>query len=561
MYRKKIFLAAIVVILFLMMNIDLWQVRNSPEVFRDPDEAWYGLVIKHISTDGCSGVPVSYNFQDRINFHSCQFLAGLDQVFHTGDIVTETVFIKLITRSTLILALGFFSWLLLENWFLGAVLGLVLFLDDGIYVFKPVALTLLKLWQGNLDDFSRLNRFISPMQYQVPLLIWTLLFCYWLLSKVNKSNRTDAALFISTLVLGGVIATTPFYAWASYFIVVFWMFVFAWPLLPKMRLKLALSSFGVTVLSSLVLSFSKTKIPFVNDVLTRSGFFNHQWSPLFLVDKGLIFGLFLLAIGIYLISKRKLLSLLVPVSFYILVNINLFTGKEFQNFHFRDYLGPLWFISLIFMSYILVPKKRYLIYGILLILTGIGLIQHLRSQLNRPSFMKAEIARADYLNVISFFKEQPEASVYCGDFYQILPLVTSAKCSWHHLLMTYPLSNPELLLQSMAQWKLSGLSDNKVQEWISVDASFTRSLGVWSHGVRDEWIQGKSEIEQYSVKNLQENIIPKWMKEYGQFTVPMAIKELGPVQFLILPKKFADKNPTFEAAAVFSEYGIYTIKK
>ncbi len=561
MYRKKIFLSTIVVLIFLLLNIDLWQVGNSPEVFRDPDEAWYGIVIKHISTDGCQGVPVSYNFQDRINFHSCQFLAGLDQIFPFSNVVTQSLVIKFLTRTAVISVLGIFSWLLLGDLIIGALLGLVLFLDDGIYVFKPAAISFLKLWQGQLDDFSRLNRFISPMQYQLPLLVWTLLFCYWLFSKTRKPWQADAILFISTIFWGGIVVLTPFYAWASYFITVFWMLIFGWFKIPKIRRGLALGSFSITVLFSFALSLSKTTIPYVNEVFPRSGFFNHQWSPLFLMDKGLIFGMFLLGIGIYQISRRKLLSIFVPISFYMLVNINLLTGKEFQNFHFRDYLGPLWFTSLIFIIYFLRPTKKYLIYGILIFLSSVGLMQHLRSQLGRPSFMRAEMARVDSSEIISFFKGQSRAQVYCGDFYQILPLMTSAKCSWHHLLMTYPLSNQELLHQSMSQWRLSGLSDNKVEEWISVDASLTRSLGVWSHGVLNEWIDGKSETEMYSCKNLLENIIPKWMAEYKRFTVPMAIKELRDVEFFVLPIKFANENTNFEAQAIFSEYGIYKIKK
>ncbi len=549
------------VIIFLMLNIDLWQVRNSPEVFRDPDEAWYGIVMKHISTDGCSGVPVSYNFQDRMNFHSCQFLSGLGQVFPGDSVVTESVIIKFVTRAGLIIILGVFSGLLLKDWLLGAFLGLVLFLDDGIYVFKPAVMTVIKLWQGSLDDFSRLNRFISPMQYQVPLLMWTMLFCYWLLSKTKNSATADALLFTATIILGGVVVMTPFYAWASYFIAVFWMFVFAWAKLPTLRRGLALGSFFVTVILSIGLSFSKTNIPFGTEVLVRSGFFNKQWSPLFLMDKGLILGMSLLGICLFQATKHKWLSIFIPVSYYMLVNINIFTGKEFQNFHFRDYLGPLWFISIVFLGYFLRPQKKYLVYCALVFCSGLGLIQHLRSQLGRPSFLKAEMARLDYVEVISFFKDKPSAHVYCADFYQVLPLVSSVKCSWHHLLMTYPLSNQELLLQSMAQWRLSGRSEEAIKEWISVDAVATRSLGVWSHGVLNEWIQGEKETEMYSSKNLNENIIPKWMKEYQKFTVSMATKELGSVEFLILPNKFAQRNPIFEAAAVFSEFGIYKLKE
>ena len=349
MYRKKIFFSLFVLLVFVFLNIDLWQGYGTTQVFRDPDEAWYGIVIKSVSTDGCSGVPISYQFKDRINFHSCQFMTAINYILPIKNIITQTETLKFLSRLILILAFGVFSFLVFKDAILGLLLGLCLFLDGGIYVFKPGFVTIQNLLNGHLDDFIRSNRFMSPMQYQVPLLIWTLIYAYWLFSLKGDQRRKDTVFFITTLGLGVLIALTPFYAWATYLLTTFWFLAFSWSRCSRTRWYLAFTSFVATAILSLVISFSKTQIPFVQDVLVRSGFFNDQWRPLFMLDKGLILGMLILSFLILKLSGEKILSFLVPISFYLFVNINIFTGKEYQNFHFKDYLGPMWFISLVFL--------------------------------------------------------------------------------------------------------------------------------------------------------------------------------------------------------------------
>ncbi len=561
MYRKKIFFSLFVLLVFVFLNIDLWQGYGTTQVFRDPDEAWYGIVLKSVASEGCAGVPISYQFKDRFNFHSCQFMRVINSTLPIKNIITQTVTLKFISRFILILAFGFFYFLVFKDAILGLLLGLCLFLDGGIYVFKPGIITIQNLLTGHLDEFIRTNRYMSPMQYQVPLLLWTMIYVNWLFLIQGDRRRIDIVLFITTLGLGVLIAITPFYAWSTYLLTTFWFLVFSWSRCSRARWYLAFTSFVVTAILSLLISFSKTQIPFVQDVLVRSGFFNDQWSPLFMLDKGLILGMLILSFLIYKLSKKRILSFLVPVSFYLFVNINVFTGKEYQNFHFKDYLGPMWFISLIFMATLLFKNKKNIIYGLLIFLSSLGLFQHVISQTGRQSVIFEEESRIETQKILTFFKVHPKQKVYCSEFYQTLPLMTDVKCSWHHLLMTYPLSNEEVLDQSMAQWRLSGRSEEQVKEWISMDASPARSLGVWSHGILPAWSNTSLGAELYSVKNLQEHIIPLWMATYKLFDVDQAIKKIGNADFYILPLSFANQQSQFEAVATFSNFGIYKIKK
>ena len=266
MYIKNIFWSVFLILTFVLLNVDLWQAKATPQIFRDPDEAWYGIVMKHVATDACQGVPISYNFQDRVNFHSCHFFLTIQSILPGDNIFLKVIFLKILSRFFVIGGLAIFSWFLLQDFILGALLGFTLFLDDGIYVFKPGLITAQHLMAGSLDDFTRMNRLISPMQYQVPLILWTLLIAVWIFSKRKFSKKINLIGYFCTFLTSLFVVLTP-YAWVSYFLAAFWMLIFGWKTTERRRWWITTSVFLCTVCVTFLLALSKVKIPFSEEVL------------------------------------------------------------------------------------------------------------------------------------------------------------------------------------------------------------------------------------------------------------------------------------------------------
>lgn len=557
---KKTIGMLFLILTFVLINVDVWKGRSSSNIFRDPDEAWYGIVLKYVQSNGCESIPVTYHFQDRPNFHSCQFLKYMGVLLPSENIFTQVAVIKVVSRIFILSAIILFFHWVVGSWWLGTLVGLSLMLDGGLFVFKPAVSSLHKIFTGHLDDFTRLNRLISPQQYHVPLLFWILNLSVWCFSYLRKnlSQRQHLGFATVAVLLSYPVALTPFYVWMPYFLAAFWLVVFTGIQKSQRSWSLLAGFSALTVLMALLVAVSKFGVVNIKETLPRSGFFSEQWQALFHNDKGLIFALVLLGFLTYRQTRLIWFSVLLALSFYALMNLNLLTGREYQNFHFKDYLPVLWWVSVIAMLAVQYQSKRKFLTGFLSLLIAIGLVQHLRSQLLRPSFAEAEYKKADLLQIIQYANERPENSkVYCGEFYQILPLETKVRCSWHHLLMTYPLSNKELLDHSLANFKLLKAERHEIEKTISMDARPSRPLSVWSFGVRPEWVNGDSEVFMYSVENLKTKIVPLWMKEFDQISETESARLINADYYIL--KNPVDPN-IWKAEALFSQYGVYTRK-
>ena len=561
---KKAFALLLLVSTFVLVNADVIFAGRTLAVFRDHDEAWYGIVAERLQTLSCTGVPVTYLFADRPNFHSCEFLKTVSTAAPGSDIISKTIWMKVLTRAV---TLGLFALLgaaLLSSAPLGYLIGLVYFVDDGIPILKPLIWPLKSLLKGELDSFTRASRFISPMQYAPVLFAFTFVYLIWIqrlfLGRTTKRPRENLIFFGLAVVAGAAVAFTPFYAWVVHlFFVGSLLAVFTFKRPPR-ELMLPWLGWFLTFAYSLYRGIRASDIPFKSETLVRSGFFDQQFTPLFVGDKSLI-----LALMAFIVLYWKWLrgyAVLLAIGCYLFVNINVFTGREYQNFHFRDYLGILILLTLFWGSWVRFEKRRVILSGALIISFGLGATQYIRSQLQMPSQLASELSLPDLSLITSFFKAKPPGTrVVCGAFYEALPLTTPAVCSMHHLLMTYPLSNVELMNMHMANFRIQGFSNERVRAHISLDALPTRSLGVWSYGVNSEWTRGKSQTEMYGVENLNSKIIPLWMNEYQNFDQAKARSVLQDAEFMVLENSSADSIITsLTLVKKYSVYGIYTWK-
>ena len=564
---KKIFISLLLVSTFVLINFDVIWAGASPTVFRDNDEAWYGIIAQRLRTQDCTGVPVTFAYPDRPNFHSCELLRIIGRTVPGESIITKTIWLKVGTRAVTLALLALLGYVLFSSALLGYLIGLVYFVDDGIPYLKPLVFPLKNLVTGELDAFTRSNRLISPMQYTPILFAFSILFVIWLRKIVIASSDSEKFqlrdhwfLFLLSLPATVLVSLTPFYAWVTHLYFVGAILLYS---SIRFRSKLMLLPW-LSLISTLALcvyqGVAKTRIPFREETLVRSGFFDQQFTPLFVGDKAL-----LLSLAIFIILYWKLLrhySILFAVGMFTLVNINILTGREYQNFHFRDTFGILIFLVLFWGAWQRFTNHRRALILALTVSFILGTTQYVRSQVLKPSELVKPLSQADASQIIEFFKQvEPRSPVMCGPFYEILPLTSNVVCSWHHLLMTYPLSNHELMEFHQAHFKVQGFSEQRVLEMFSLDASPSRSLGVWSYGVNSEWIDGLPQTQVYSVSNLQEKIIPLWIEDYKKYDVANAKKLLINAQYLILDNKSADEiGELVVPIKKFTVYGVYRWK-
>lgn len=556
----------LVALTFVVINLDVFLAGNSVAVFRDADEAWYGIVAKRLQTTDCTGVPVTFAFADRPNFHSCAFLKAATAIAPGTAIVSKVSWLKVGTRFITLLLLTVVGHLFFRSLVFGYLVGLVYFVDDGIPVLKPIFWPLKSLLTGELDGFTRSSRLISPMQYAPVLMTFAVLLVIWLrmitLNEVRAKGRRgqNFFFFFATLAAATTVSFTPFYAWISYLYFAGAVLLFLTIKNPSRLMFLPWIAWLYAFTLGLFQGLSKSVFEFSDETLVRSGFFDQQFTPLFLNDKGLLFSL---AVFVMLFWKwMRGYAVLFAIGCYLLVNINILTGREYQNFHFRDYLGFLIFQIILWGAWTRFEKTRKPIVCALVISFSLGTAQFVRSQVSKPSGLTPDLAQADLPAIVKFFNRiEGRPNVMCGTFYQVMPLMTDVVCSWHHLLMTYPLSNPELMEFHQAHFRLQGMSDDEVLRFISRDASPNRSLGVWSYGVHGDWIKGTPQIEMYSVRNLSEKIIPLWLDTFRSVNLAKAHSVLKDAEYIILHKGVAaDMAATVVPVEVYSVFGIYQWK-
>ncbi len=563
---KKVATGLLVALTFVVINFDVFLAGNSVAVFRDADEAWYGIVAKRLQTTDCTGVPVTFAFTDRPNFHSCDFLKATTAIAPGTSIISKVSWLKVGTRLMTLLLLAVVGHLFFGSAGFGYLIGLVYFVDDGIPVLKPVFWPLKSLLTGELDSFTRTSRLISPMQYAPVLMTFAVLLVIWL--RMIASNEVPSErrrsqnvfFFVATLAAATMVSFTPFYAWISYLYVTGAILLFLTLKNPSRLIVLPWIVWLYAFSLGLFQGLSKSVFEFSRETLVRSGFFDQQFTPLFLADKGLLFSL---AVFIILFWKwMRGYAVLFAFGCYLLVNINILTGREYQNFHFRDYLGFLIFQIILWGAWTRFGKIRKPIVCALVLSFSLGTAQFVRSQVSKPSGLTPDLAQADLQEIVQFFKRiEGRPNVMCGTFYQVMPLMTDVVCSWHHLLMTYPLSNSELMEFHQAHFRLQGMSDDEVLRVISRDASPNRSLGVWSYGVNNDWIKGIPQIEMYSVRNLSEKIIPLWLETFRSFNNVKAQSVLKDAKYIILNKEVAaGMAATVVPLEVYSVFGIYKWK-
>ncbi len=563
---KKVATGLLVALTFVVINLDVFLSRNSVAVFRDADEAWYGIVAKRLQTTDCIGVPVTFAFADRPNFHSCHFLQAATAISPGATIVSKVAWLKVGTRLATVLLLAVVGHLFFGSAVFGYLVGLVYFVDDGIPVLKPIFWPLKSLLTEELDGFTRSGRLISPMQYAPVLMTFAVLMVIWLrmitLNEVPAKRRRNQNIFffVATLAAATTVSFTPFYAWISYLYFTGAILLFLTLKNPSRFMFLPWIVWLYAFTLGLFQGLSKSVFEFSSETLVRSGFFDQQFTPLFLNDKGLLFSL---AVFIVLFWKwMRGYAVFFAFGCYLLVNINILTGREYQNFHFRDYLGFLIFQIILWGAWTRFEKIRKLIVCALVLSFSLGTVQFIRSQVSKPSGLTPDLAQADLRRLVEFFNQvEGRPHVICGSFYQVLPLMTDVVCSWHHLLMTYPLSNHELMEFHQAHFRLQGMTDDEVLSFVSRDASPNRSLGVWSYGVHNDWIKGTPQIEMYSVRNLSEKIIPLWLETFRSFDNLKAQSVLKDARYIILNKGVAaDMAATVVPVEVFSVFGIYRWK-
>ena len=559
---KKIFISILLVSTFVLINFDVIWAGPTLHVFREPDEAWYAIVAKNLETNDCSGIPVTFLYQDRPNFHSCELLKVITRLTPGKNMITKVTVLKVSTRAITLMLLALLGFVFFESALLGYLLGLVYFVDDGVAFLKPIFLPLKNLTTGHLDSFTRASRLISPMQYAPILFAFTFFMVIWLraIAQSPTLSRRQHLIFATTvIVFASMIPFTPFYAWICHLYFT-GACLFYLTLRFDRKLVLPWIVWSFAFISCIALSVSKIQIPFRQETLVRSGFFDEQFAPLFIFDKSLL--LFLTAFIIVFWKSIRWWTVAFALGLFALVNINVITGREYQNLHFRDYYGILLFLLLVWGAWIRFANFRLFILGTLLVSFVAGSIQYLKSQIDKPAQIAADLNTPDLPELILFFQQRGPAKVVCGQFYEILPLVTEISCSWHHLLMTYPLSNQELLEFTEAHFRLQGYSSEQARSRLFLDALPNRSLGVWSFGVKNEWIEDVSQVDMYGTPNLLNKIIPLWIEDYKLYDVAKAKKLLSTAQYLILDNNLTDEmNEAVILVKKFSVYGVYRWKE
>lgn len=585
------------------LQFDFLFMKSKFEVFQNSDESWYGIVLNRLEASDCdhSGVPVTFLYPDRPHLYSCHFLETLNAISPFRETFLKTLTLKILARVlTLALFCGI-SILLLgvtEGFYPGLLLGAWYFLDPGIHEFKPSFLLIEHLINREYEPFSHVSRYVSPLHYLLP----GLLALFGILYILRKSERKRAIIPLSSelnhpsnfsrsllkeikteisfirsqgllffLVRLGVCFTlfgslywlslTPFYTWLPFLFLFSCIFLYSLyfrPNLVSVKITFSILFLIICIILQLKTTFD---FPYKEEVLLRSGFFSHYFGPVFAFHKSLIFfSIILIWVSYVMFNRRIIPALWVGIGLYALVNANLFTGLEYQNFHFKDYLGPMvWaFICLFIYS----QKKSYRntlnVFCVFMILIGAGF----------RILSLTHVGTFDWTGVQSL-KDNPDIlaisqstlahqKVFCNQWEQVLPAFTQVRCFHHHLLNHYPLSNEELMENSIVHLKLLSYSFSDTEKFLKQLADAKGSVTMWDIGLRSEWIQHIPENDLYGKAENRRWIAQKWLEEFGNYSQERLVHQIRAMDALILKKSVANQfEGILKPLSEFKDYGVY----
>ena len=561
-FRRVIF-TVLFALAAVLLQADLILAPTPLQVFRNTDENWYGIVMNRLETMSCEqGIPVTFLFPERKGFHTCEYFKVLNSISPFHDPIHKVIFLKSLARVLTLAAYCGLTFMVLGSALPGILLGLWHFLDPGLESFKPLVTLISQTASGTPPLFTQSARLISPLHYLLPG--FALILCFiWLIRNQNRrhENRKSTRWKITALslpVFFWLLAMTPFYSWLPILYILGCLVLYAWYFSERFT-KVLLTS-ALVLGSGLILweVHAKNGVLFESEVLPRVGFRKHCFEPIFFAHKGLIVASLLLAAMAYGVFKKRFLpALLVGGGLFLLVNINMVTGFEYQNYHFKDYLGPFYLGSIFLFLLWKFPQRRRWVLGIALLVSVVGSYQYVKAQTSLPNGLATAEKEVDHDAILSFARAHLEGKrVFCNLWNFELPLRANVHCYWHHLMMAYPISDLELLEMSIVQFKLQGLTRAQVEKLFAEEYSHP-TLAVWSYGVKPEWIAGVPENERYRDGAALQKFIPKWLDAYEKFPQSRLREVLSEFDYLILKRSHPEVASALKVVQEFSEYGIY----
>jgi len=535
----------------ILVNINLFFKKNKIDVYNNTDEAWYGIVLENIAQYGCPlGVPVTFLKSETKNFHTCLFFKILNKITPFEDFAKKAIYLKVLARALTLLVLGLFSYLFFKNVLWGIGFAVIYFLDIGFGGLLPIFKSILSLLNNSFEPLIRTNRFISPLHYSLPGL-----FCLYFFIKSSKEQFLSNLAIIFSLLCMFLMAIIPFYAWIPYHFfllcIVFYSFLFhrdgsVWKKL------LAIQFLGFLF----ILFYLKTKLgmPFQEEALLRSSFFKNDFSPIYIFFKSFIFSLCFLFFVLYKKTKSYLFAGVVCVGCYLLMNLNILTGYEYQNFHFKDYLSlPIYFTIFLFIGHSYRQYKKALaglLVGLIFLLTLNSIKSNIKSvsQLSQLTSVEENLDVLNYM-ALNIFNQK----IYCGQLYNLIPLYTKNRCFYHHLLMTYPIDDEELLDINVVYFGILNYDRKKMLQVFANDRK-EKTLATYSYGVKKAWIKNTPPNQRYTKKlnilKLQRN----WLDYYALNFTALLPKFLNKFDYMVIPNTTTQVYPSFSLEKQFKNF-------
>lgn len=550
---KISFSVSIFFIASLLVNMDLFFVQSKVDVYYDHDDNWYGIVLQYLENGNCSqGLPISFEFSDRKGFHTCQFFKILNAVSPAENFYAKTLFLKASARIALLFLFFLLGILVFKNGLIGLSLGTWFLLDSGFASYKPLVSNILEIISHTENPLIRSSRYISPLHYILPGIALLYIFLKVLLER--KISYLMACVFI---VCAYLLSTTPFYVFLPFIYALgsLWMFALYFS---EKHVKIILTSFLLTLFALIALYLlPKLDVPFQKDALLRSGFISKNFEPIFIGHKALIFCTLLWIPVIYsLFRGRWIPTLLVSLGPYILLNINLFTGIEYQNFHFNDYLAPIMIFSLLAYMCTISHLRRYVV-TICCIGIFVGVVYQVRSQfsLHRETHLNRNyIHNSDILNHIATAHKNKK--FFCHELYFYVPLENNNQCLWHHLLMTYPISNEELLHITIAEFYLRGYSPEQVLE-VLMQELIHRPIATYSYGSLEDWFGDPSNTKRFTEIERIKDVHKKWTDYYIANREELAASYIKKIDYFIFSNTQMIDTKKFRLVQQFAKYSLY----
>jgi hypothetical protein len=546
----------------LALQADVFLAKSKREVFRTLDENWYGIVLDRLQTAGCSeGIPITFQFAGRKSFHSCGIMKVMNSL--TPAVLSaydRYIFMKVSARILTLLIFATISLVLLSRAWPGLVLGAWYFLDPGFSAFRPLIETAVNVKARNFIYYTQASRFVSPLHYAIPGFLACLFFLALIRFEHHRRQWLKWVLVGSLTATLGLLSLTPVYTWLPFYFCFACLALYSWYFSNRSTYWLLLGVLFAGIAMTVLNLLSIGTIPYETEVLPRSGLFKTYFAPIFFANKWIWLSSLLLGVFSYRLFKRRWLpAILLPIGLLSIMNINMFTGYELQNFHFKDYLGILVYGGFFFwlQSRQGLCRKLISVFALAGIVTGFAYF--IFCQFQTPSEMAVFSQIGDTEPVIEYVgKHLSNKNGYCEKFYPIVAIETDSACSHHHLLFIYPLSDEELMKSWIVEFKLRNESASNVREILNASAK-PRSIATWEYGLKNEWVKNVAEIEGHSPENMKA-VIPKWVEAYENFSNDDLLQHIASYDFFILKKDHPLAASKFLLLKEFDEFGIFKIK-